>query len=94
MAAEMAAFIFGNPTPANCAAAHRLLREDRVYFKTAGRTPPIFSPRPSDQVQSLQRQLEAQQKVRPGWLAGWLASEPCLADGDEGGQGWLVAVQG
>ena len=48
--AEMAAFIFGEASPPAYAAAHRLLRDDRVFFKTAGRAPPMFSPRTAEQV--------------------------------------------
>lgn len=66
-AAEMADFIFGERSAASCAAAHRLLRDDRVYFKHAGRTPPVFSPRPPDQVEALQRQAAAEAKVRKRW---------------------------
>ncbi len=63
----MATFIFGDHTPARCAAAHRLLRDDRLYFKTAGRAPLAFSPRPADQVEELARQLAAQQKEEALW---------------------------
>lgn len=64
---EMASFIFGEETAATCAASHRLLREDRVFFKHAGRSPPTFSPRTPDQVEQLQRQAEAAQKEEESW---------------------------
>lgn len=58
---NMADLLFARCDPASCAAALHLLRDDKVYFKQAGRNPPMFSPRTASQVESLANSLRLQQ---------------------------------
>lgn len=52
---EMADLLFTSATPSACAAAHRLLVSDKLYFKQVGRQPPMYAARPSEEVGSLRR---------------------------------------
>lgn len=58
---------FGNRAAAACAAAHRLLRDDRLFFKQAGRTPPIYTPRTPTQVAQLQQAARAAAAAEAEW---------------------------
>ncbi|PRW58916.1 ribonuclease [Chlorella sorokiniana] len=64
---EMAEFLFNNRKPESCAAALRLLREDRLYFKQAGRSPPMFSGRTRAQVDSLAAELRHKELEAAAW---------------------------
>ena len=57
---EMAELLFTSATPAACSAAHRLLLNDRLYFKQAGRQPPMYSARKEQDVRSMVRLAEAE----------------------------------
>lgn len=67
--AQMADLLFNEGTPAACYAAHRLLNEDRTYFKQVGRAPPMFQARPEREVVNLRQQAEALRKVADFFLA-------------------------
>ncbi|KAL4425691.1 hypothetical protein ABPG75_009707 [Micractinium tetrahymenae] len=64
---QMAEFLFNRVDPAACVATLRLLRDDRLYFKQAGRSPPMFSPRSEADVQSLQASLRKQAEAEASW---------------------------
>lgn len=64
---QMADFLFNRADPAACMAALRLLRDDRLYFKQAGRSPPMFSPRAQADVHSLQASLRQQAEAEAAW---------------------------
>ncbi|KAK9829763.1 hypothetical protein WJX72_007759 [[Myrmecia] bisecta] len=70
---QMADFIFGSVEPWACYAAHRLLTEDRLYFKQAGRSPPVFQARPEKDVRSMIAKQEADRKLAEE-AALWLDS--------------------
>ncbi|MEN9219024.1 MAG: ribonuclease R [Gloeomargarita sp. DG_2_bins_126] len=52
---ELAALIFNQTDPPICYAAHRLLSQDRIFFKQKG---DYYEPRPPQQVQEIRHQLE------------------------------------
>ncbi len=52
---ELAQLIFNQTDPAICYAAHRLLSQDRIFFKQKGE---YYEPRPPQQVQDIRHQLE------------------------------------
>ena len=67
--ASMAELLFGEaPSVALVYAAHRLLSEDRTFFKQTNTRPPRFQPRPARQVASIQAKAAAEAKVG-GWVA-------------------------
>jgi exoribonuclease II len=55
---EMAELLFNSATPAAIAAAYKLLLTDALYFKQAGRHPPMYSARSEADVRSLLRAAE------------------------------------
>lgn len=59
----MADLLFGKFTVPNAYAAHRLLSEDRTFFKQVNRGPPRFQPRPETEVRSIQAKAAADAKV-------------------------------
>ena len=62
----------GRPAPAHKYAAHRLLSEDRTFFKQTNRSPARFQPRPETEVRSLVMKAEALAKVVP-------SGQPCAS---------------
>lgn len=60
---DMAALLFGNTNATSCYASHRLLSQERIFFKQAGRSPPKFQPRSAKEVNSLQAKRVAEEKV-------------------------------
>ncbi len=60
----MAELLFGKVTVANSYAAHRLLNEDRTYFKQVNRGPPRFQPRSETEIRSIQAKAAADAKVQ------------------------------
>ena len=60
---EMAELLFGNESPASCYASHRLLNQERIFFKQAGRNPPRFQARPSAEVNSMRAKRAAEAKA-------------------------------
>lgn len=61
---QMAQLLFNDTSAACCYASHRLLNEDRTYFKQAGRIPPVFAARPDKDVITLIARQEAEAQVR------------------------------
>ena len=58
-AADLASFLYSEQTPQFCYAAHRLLSEDKIYFKKKGDN---YEPRSPSQVEEIKHQLEVQQQ--------------------------------
>lgn len=52
---ELAQLIFNQTDPVICYAAHRLLSQDRIFFKQKGE---YYEPRPPQQVQDIRHQIE------------------------------------
>ncbi|TVR07663.1 MAG: RNB domain-containing ribonuclease [Phormidium sp. GEM2.Bin31] len=61
---DLALLLFSDSTPAQCYAAHRLLSEDKIYFKQKGDR---YEPRPATQVAELKHQLEAEAQRQQAW---------------------------
>ena len=69
----MAELLFGEASATHRYAAHKLLSEDRTYFKQTNRSPARFQPRLEKEVRSFIIRAEALAKVR--LAAGcWLLS--------------------
>ena len=67
--ASMAELLFGEATTVHNYAAHKLLSEDRTFFKQTNRNPARFQPRPQEEVQRLIAKAEAEAKVEEiPWL--------------------------
>ncbi|MEM8505087.1 MAG: ribonuclease R family protein [Cyanobacteria bacterium P01_D01_bin.1] len=67
--ASLAQLLFSNQSPPLCYAAHRLLSEDKIFFKQKG---DHYEPRPASQVEELQHKIAreaANQAEREGFLA-------------------------
>ena len=67
--ASLAQLLFSDQSPSLCYAAHRLLSEDKIFFKQKG---DYYEPRPANQVEELQHKIEreaANQAEREGFLA-------------------------
>ncbi len=62
--ASMAELLFGEATATHKYAAHKLLSEDRTYFKQTNRSPARFQPRLEKEVRSFIIRAEALAKVR------------------------------
>ncbi len=56
--ADLASFLYSEQTPQFCYAAHRLLSEDKIYFKKKGDN---YEPRSPSQVEEIKHQLEVEQ---------------------------------
>ncbi len=61
---QMAEILFSEQSPTTCYAAHRLLADDRLYFKQKG---DLYEPRPAGQVAELKHQLEVEQVRAQEW---------------------------
>ncbi|KAK9857222.1 hypothetical protein WJX84_010904 [Apatococcus fuscideae] len=61
--AAMSDLLFGAESPAHCYAAHRLLSDNRVFFKQLHRRPPVFVPRQESEVQHLLHEQETEAKA-------------------------------
>ncbi len=61
--AEMADLLFNETSAGYCYASHRLLNEDRTFFKQVGRLPPKFAARPDAEVRAIQGRQAAELKV-------------------------------
>ncbi len=61
---EMAELLFNSSTPAAIAAAYNLLLIDVLYFKQAGRHPPMYAARSEADVRSLLRAAELAQEAQ------------------------------
>ncbi|MBD1915525.1 MULTISPECIES: ribonuclease R family protein [Cyanophyceae] len=62
--AALAELLFSDQSPTFCYAAHRLLVEDKIFFKQKGDR---YEPRPAAQVDELQRQLERETQRQQEW---------------------------
>jgi exoribonuclease-2 len=60
---EMSELLFNSSTPAAIAAAYKLLLTDVLYFKQAGRHPPMYAARSEADVRSLLRAAELAQQA-------------------------------
>ena len=60
---EMASLLFGNEDAVSCYASHRLLSQERMFFKQAGRKPPKFQARPPSEVNGLRAKKAAEEKA-------------------------------
>ncbi|KAL0034491.1 hypothetical protein WJX79_005355 [Trebouxia sp. C0005] len=60
---EMASLLFGNEEPRSCYASHRLLSQERIFFKQAGRSPPRFQARSAKEVHLLKAKRIADEKA-------------------------------
>jgi len=92
--AEMALLLFSEQGPSQCYAAHRLLSEDKLYFKRKG---DLYEPRSTSQVAELKHQLEREaqrlqerqgllerltQRLQGQWVE-WQASDRSAIDAIE-----------
>lgn len=59
----MAELLFGNLSATSCYASHRLLSQERIFFKQVGRGPPRFQARSEKDVHSLKAKRQADEKV-------------------------------
>ena len=64
---EMADLLFGNTSATACYASHRLLSQERVFFKQAGRSPPRFQARCEKDVRSIQLKRAADEQVHASY---------------------------
>jgi hypothetical protein len=82
---EMASLLFGNEEPPSCYASHRLLSQERIFFKQAGRSPPRFQARSAKEVHSLKAKRIADEKVAPDSMhtALTICMYPCVKNADD-----------
>lgn len=62
--ASLAALLFSDESPAYCYAAHRLLSEDKIFFKQKGDR---YEPRSAGQVKELLHQIEKEAQRKAEW---------------------------
>jgi exoribonuclease-2 len=62
--ASLAALLFSDQSPPLCYAAHRLLSEDKIYFKQKGDR---YEPRPAAQVEEIKHQMEREIQRQQEW---------------------------
>ncbi|MBU6229686.1 MAG: ribonuclease R [Cyanobacteria bacterium REEB459] len=74
--ASLALLLFSDQSPPLCYAAHRLLVEDRIFFKQKGDR---FEPRPPAQVEDLLRQLERETQRQQEWTSFMEKARQALA---------------
>ena len=61
---SLAALLFSDQSPPLCYAAHRLLSEDKIYFKQKGDR---YEPRPASQVNEIKHQQERETQRQQEW---------------------------
>ncbi|MFH7243052.1 MAG: ribonuclease catalytic domain-containing protein [Spirulina sp.] len=61
---SLAALLFSDQSPPLCYAAHRLLSEDKIYFKQKGDR---YEPRPAVQVNEIKHQMERETQRQQEW---------------------------
>ena len=61
---SLAALLFSDQRPPLCYAAHRLLSEDKIYFKQKGDR---YEPRPAAQVEEIKHQIEREAQRQQEW---------------------------
>lgn len=59
----MAELLFGNTEATSCYASHYLLNQERIFFKQASRSPPLFQARSPKDVNALRMQRDAEEQV-------------------------------
>jgi len=74
--ASLALLLFSDQSPPLCYAAHRLLSEDKIYFKQKGDR---FEPRSAAQVEELVRQIERETQRQQDWNSFMERSRRALA---------------
>lgn len=74
--ASLALLLFSDQSPAFCYAAHRLLSEDKIFFKQKGDR---YEPRPATQVQELLHQIEKETQRQAEWDGFLSRAGQCLA---------------
>lgn len=74
--AGMALLLFSGQSPTLCYAAHRLLSEDRLYFKQKGER---YEPRPASQIAELKHQAEQEAQRQQEWQGFLTRLEQALA---------------
>jgi exoribonuclease-2 len=62
--AALAMLLFSEQTPTACYAAHRLLSEDKIFFKQKGDR---YEPRSASQVEELQHQIQREAERQEAW---------------------------
>lgn len=60
---SMAELLFGNTDATSCYASHHLLSQERIFFKQASRSPPLFQARSPKDVNALRMKRDAEEKV-------------------------------
>ena len=60
---SMAELLFGNADASSCYASHRLLSQERTFFKQASRSPPLFQARSPKDVNALRMKQAAEEQV-------------------------------
>ena len=76
---DLSTMLFSDTSPTACYAAHRMLSEDKLFFKQKGDR---YEPRPASQVteirrqQDLARQREREQQAFCDWVASVVAADP------------------
>ncbi|HEY9880978.1 MAG TPA: ribonuclease R family protein, partial [Leptolyngbyaceae cyanobacterium] len=76
--ASFALLLFSEQQPPQCYAAHRLLSNDKIYFKQKGDR---YEPRPASQVEDLLHQIEKQAQRQQEWQ-GFLDKVRSALEGD------------
>jgi exoribonuclease II len=75
-AAELALLLFSEQTPEQCYAAHRMLSEDKIYFKQKGDR---YEPRPKAQVEDLLHQIAREAERQQEWEGFLSRTQQALA---------------
>lgn len=60
---SMAELLFGKTDASSCYASHYLLSQERIFFKQAGRSPPLFQARSPQDVNALRMKRAAEEQV-------------------------------
>ncbi|MEL6903335.1 MAG: RNB domain-containing ribonuclease, partial [Cyanobacteria bacterium J06606_4] len=78
---SLAQLLFSDQRPPLCYAAHRLLSEDKIFFKQKGDR---YEPRPASQVEELQHKI-AREAAREEERAGFFGRARAILVGDSAG---------
>lgn len=74
--ASLALLLFSDQSPSLCYAAHRLLADDKIFFKQKGAR---YEPRPAAQVEDLQRQIQRETQRQQEWASFITKARQALA---------------
>ncbi|MGC1305956.1 MAG: ribonuclease R family protein [Phormidesmis sp.] len=80
--ASLAQLLFSDQSPPLCYAAHRLLSDDKLYFKQKGDS---YEPRPASQVEELRLKIEREAAREQEW-EGFLSRAKARLDKSEEGE--------